>query len=260
MSDRSADHATGGALAGLEGAYLAERNYSAEACRSRSVRSCLVSDCSSANYWQHFHTLGLPLCPLRRAARVKKKMSDTRRRAESVASARCTGAPCWHAASRSTQAAHAAQTDAAGATPGVRLDPTVRTARTAAADRPMAEHRHATTTTTAAAAFTCVTIQALLGLDAAAEAALARESDGGCRHLLRIWRDGLNERRLRASCAQALDRARGCARAAPAPAADPALAPPVLLALPLALARCVRRRPACTTSPGPEPDPERTPL
>ena len=152
----------------------------------------------------------------------------------------------------------AAQTDSAGATPGVRLEPTVRTARAAApADRPMAEHRHATTTTTAAAA---VTIQALLGLDAAAEAALARESDGGCRHLLRIWRDGLNERRLRASCAQAHDRSRGYARAAPAPAADPALAPPVLRALPLALARCVRRRPACTTSPGPEPDPERTPL
>lgn len=153
---------------------------------------------------------------------------------------------------------YAAQTDAVRATPGVRLEPTVRTARAAApADRPMAEHRHATTTTTTAAA--AVTIQALLGLDAAAEA-LARESDGGCRHLLRIWRDGLNERRLRASCAQAHDRSRGYARAAPAPAADPALAPPVLLALPLALARCVRRRPACTTSPDPEPDPERTPL
>ena len=198
------------------------------------------------------------LGPPRRAARVKKK--NERHQKEGLRACRCAcTAPCWHA---EPAAAHADQTDAAGATPGVRLDPTVRTARTAAppADRPMAEHRHATTTTTAAAAFTCVTIQALLGLDAAAEAALARESDGGCRHLLRIWRDGLNERRLRASCAQALDRARGCARAAPAPAADPALAPPVFLALPLALARCVRRRPACTTSPGPEPDPERTPL
>ena len=213
---------------------------------------------TTSKYYQHFHLLGLPVCPLRRAARVKKKMSDTRRRAYERAGMWCT-APCWHAELASRL--YAAQTDAAGATPGVRLDPTVRTARTAAppADRPMAEHRHATTTTTAAAAFTCLTIQALLGLDAAAEAALARESDGGCRHLLRIWRDGLNERRLRASCAQALDRARGCARA-PAPAADPALAPPVILALPLALARCVRRRPACTTSPGPEPDPERTPL
>lgn len=148
----------------------------------------------------------------------------------------------------------AAQTDAAGATPSLRLEPTVRTAWTAAppADRPMAEHRHATTTTTttAATAVTCVTIQALLGLDTAAEAALARESDGGCHHLLRIWRDGLNERRLRASCAQAYDRSRGYTRAAPAPAPDPSLAPPALLALPLALATCIRRRPACTISPG----------